>query len=85
MEEWDKVPVPVDTSRRIIVTYTNYKGITAVRDLTPIRFWFGSNQWHPEPQWMMKAFDEEKRQIRDFAMKDILSWMPYSESTGKAD
>jgi hypothetical protein len=33
-------------------------------------FW-GATEWHPEPQWMLQAFDLEKREHRLFAMRDI--------------
>lgn len=40
----------------------------------PKKIWFGSTEWHKEPQWLMTAMDVEKNEIRDFAMKDIESW-----------
>lgn len=56
---------------RIRFTYTNYRGETDTRVAKPISIWFGSNQWHTEPQWLMCATDLAKNEIRDFAMKDM--------------
>jgi hypothetical protein len=39
--------------------------------LEPVQVWFGSTQWHPEPQWFLNARDLEKREYRDFALKDM--------------
>jgi hypothetical protein len=52
-------------------TYKNYRGDIAVRNVTPISVRFGSTEWHPEPQWLLLAFDHEKQAEREFAMTDI--------------
>jgi hypothetical protein len=54
-----------------IVEYTNYRGETARRVIIPIRFWWGSTEWHPEEQWMLSAWDVEKNARRDFAWQDM--------------
>lgn len=53
------------------VLYTNYRGETSERTITPIRPWFGSTEWHPEPQWLLRAYDHGKGAERDFALKDF--------------
>lgn len=53
------------------VTYTNYRGETAKRTIIPINLWYGHTEWHTEDQWLLRALDTEKDQIRDFAMKDM--------------
>lgn len=53
------------------VTYTNYRGETSIREIVPVRIWFGSTDWHPQPQWLLDAFDVEKEAFRSFAMRDI--------------
>lgn len=54
--------------------YTNYRGVVATRRVVPIRVWFGSNQYHPHPQWIMRALDTERNVERDFALRDISNW-----------
>ncbi|CAN7519707.1 hypothetical protein [Brucella pseudogrignonensis] len=60
-----------DIGNPITLVYTNYRGETSERTITPIKPWFGSTEWHPEPQWLLTAFDHEKQATRDFALKDF--------------
>lgn len=60
-----KPPEPIEFG------YTNYRGEYSIRRAVPVRVYFGSTEWHPEPQWLMSAFDLEKGADRDFALKDI--------------
>jgi len=50
------------------LTYTNHRGETAIRELHLSRIYWGSTEWHPEPQLLLKAFDREKDAYRDFAV-----------------
>lgn len=51
--------------------YLNYRGEVSVRTVRPLNIYFGSTEWHPEPQWLLAATDIEKGERRDFAIKDI--------------
>ncbi len=53
------------------ITYTNYRGETAERTITPKRVWYGISDWHPVPQWFLTAFDHDKNADRDFALRDF--------------
>ncbi|WP_192799394.1 hypothetical protein [Brucella anthropi] len=53
------------------ITYTNYRGETAERTITPKRAWYGISEWHPDPQWFLTAFDHDKNADRDFALIDF--------------
>lgn len=55
----------------VTLTYTNWCGETAERTIIPKAIWYGSTEWHPEPQWMLRAIDTEKGAERDFAFKDF--------------
>lgn len=60
--------------RTVRILYRNYKE-TAWRTIAHMGApYFDSNQWHPEPQWLMNATDVEKGELRTFALKDILRW-----------
>lgn len=66
--------LPLDGMRthRISFTYTNWRGETALRHVVPVGVEFGSTKWHPEPGWLLRARDTEKRlEERLFAMKDM--------------
>ncbi len=51
--------------------YTNWRGETSTRRARPVGVWFGISEYHPEPQWFLKAFDYDKKAVRDFALAEI--------------
>jgi len=61
-------------SKSVIIVYTNWRGVMAVRRIVPLRMEFENSEWHPETQWVLYALDLDKREERVFAMKDIESW-----------
>lgn len=65
----DLDPEPSIPPEQIVtLPYTNWRGETAVRAFQPVELWFGSDEWHPEPQWLLTAIDMEKSALRDFAL-----------------
>lgn len=66
--------VGVDTATAIEILYTNYRGETSRRRVVPSSLRYGSTEYHPEPQWLLDAFDLEKRAERTFAMRDVQEW-----------
>lgn len=61
----------VPAGEPVTLTYRNWRGEVAERAIIPRRVWFGSTDWHPEPQWLLTAWDVEKNAERDFALKDF--------------
>lgn len=57
--------------RKISFSYMNYKGQFRRRKAVMIGIFWGSNQWHSKPQWLVKGEDLEKGEIRTYALKDI--------------
>lgn len=55
----------------VAVPYTNWRGETSVRRIIPKSVRFGSTEWHPEPQWLLLAWDADKQADREFALKDF--------------
>lgn len=53
------------------IDYTNWKNERRVRRVVPLEVTFGSNTWHKEDQFLMKALDTESGDVRYFAMKSI--------------
>lgn len=51
--------------------YTNHEGKTAYRSVLPDAIFYGTSHWHPELQWLMTGFDNDKEAQRTFAMKDM--------------
>ena len=58
----------------VVINYTNWKGMTHTRIITPIRFFFGSTEYHPTPQYLLLARDEEIEEDRVFAVQHIHEW-----------
>lgn len=56
---------------KLTADYTNWRGEKSTRFFEPIRVWFGSTDWHPEPCLLLKAFDIEKGGERDFKLVDF--------------
>ena len=67
-----------DSQKMVTILYTNYKGRTSLRRIIPMSLEYASSQWHKEEQWLMKAYDVDKKAERDFAVKDIKAWYPGS-------
>ena len=63
-------------SQTVEIDYTNWRGERSVRRIVPDRIQWTANNWHKETQWLLRAWDEEKHDFRDFAVKDIHSWRP---------
>jgi hypothetical protein len=64
------------TTRQVYVDYTNYRGERTVRLIQPLvdgAYW-GSNEFHPTEQWLLRAIDVEKKALRTFAMRDVHGW-----------
>lgn len=59
----------------IQVRYTNYRGQTEIRTIIPLRFCFGSTEYHPEEQWLLEVWDVQKNALRTYALKDIHQWL----------
>lgn len=60
-----------EDDRTITITYKNYKGLTGLRRITPIKIWYGVTAWYPEAQWLLTAFDHDKDALRDYALLNI--------------
>lgn len=54
------------------VHYKNHRGEEAEREIfvNGSPYW-GSTEWHPEPQWFIQVWDYDRKAYRDFAMKDM--------------
>lgn len=55
----------------VVVNYTNWKGKTSVRKIIPESLTWGATPFHPTAQWLLTAYDEDKKEYRDFALKDM--------------
>lgn len=58
----------------VVIDYTNHAGVRRIRCVSPMGIRFDSSQWHPEPQWLLDAYDIDKDDVRIFAVADIHRW-----------
>lgn len=68
-------------SELVEIDYTNHRGERRTRRITPLKIMFTDTKWHPEKQWILLAYDEEKQQPRMFALADVHEWRPGSNSS----
>lgn len=66
--------MPPPPQEAVELDYTNYRGERRPRTVYLHSLWYGKTEWHPEEQWFMRAFDLEKDDYRDFALKDLHAW-----------
>lgn len=57
--------------------YVNWKGIKGHRSVEVQGIYYGFTDFHKEPQWILEAYDLDKRESRDFAMKDMSNVQRY--------
>lgn len=62
--------------QQVTIDYTNWKGERALRRIQPRALRWGQTPYHPEPQFLLRAWDLEKGAMREFALKDIHTWAP---------
>ncbi|WP_248313168.1 hypothetical protein [Bosea sp. F3-2] len=68
----------------ITARYTNWRGETAERTFIPHRVYFGSNEWHPDPQVLIEATDCEKGALRTFAASGFSPATAFTYSSTQA-
>lgn len=64
----------INQQQIVVIDYTNHRGERSERTILPQRMFFGANEWHTDPQWLVEAMDIEKNALRTFALRDIHSW-----------
>ena len=75
LRDWRPEAMRSENPCRIVtIKYTNWRGHTSFRRIIPVEVWFGSTEYHKEPQWLLKAVCYVNFAMRDFALKDIHSW-----------
>ena len=58
------------------IDYTNWRGERRQRIVRVLDFRFGANEWHPEDQWLFRAYGVESGEEREFAMAGLHGWTP---------
>jgi len=72
---------PVDL---VQIDYTNWRGERRKRLIRPESITFKATDYHPTPQWILRAQDGDGGITKDFAMSEIHSWEPASVDAKRA-
>lgn len=64
-------PESLSQATPITMIYKNHRGRVERRTIIPKALWFGSTEWHPQPGWLLRAYDLGKAAERDFSVADI--------------
>ena len=76
MLEKEKASVPSFEANQVIkVEYTNWRGESAIRTIVPINLKWRSTEWHPKAQWLLKVWDVDRNDYREYALKDITKFL----------
>lgn len=62
---------PCSDDYEVEFTYTNWKGKTAIRRAIFTSLYWGSNEYHTEPQFLVHGYDLDKKAPRTYALRDI--------------
>lgn len=63
-------------------SYKNHRGEIGIRRVIPSMFYFGHTHWHQDSQWLLRGFDLDKNQMREFAFKEIMTEQTKRELDG---
>ena len=67
-------PLEYDMTRSVKLDYTNWNGERRFRFIIPKSIHYKSTDHHGRPQWLLLAYDLEKREDRYFAFSGIHDW-----------
>ncbi len=78
LAQWkqNKIEKSSDEIKAVEIDYRNYRGERSIRKILPLSWRFGSSEYHKEPQWLVLAYDFDKKANREFAQSDISDWKP---------
>ena len=58
--------------KHIKFKYLNYKGVESIRNVEISDIFFGQNEYYPNQQLLLKGLDLDKKEIRVFAINNIM-------------
>ena len=67
--------MPTELAPTLQFAYKNWKGETNNRIVIPYDIWFGNTEFHPEEQWLLRAYDVDKCAERKFALRDVIEFL----------
>ena len=70
--KWDREEDGGAAPPPLTFRYKNYRGVIEDRRVTPTGLVYGSDEYHPAPQWLLLACDHDRKAERTFAVASIL-------------
>lgn len=64
----------IDTTRSVRIDYTNWQGERRYRFIIPMSIKYKTTEQHIKPEWLLYAYDLEKRDYRYFSIANIHDW-----------
>jgi hypothetical protein len=61
-------------TKTVVIDYTNWHGKRGNKRIRPTGIAFMSNEYHPNPCWMLLAVDLDIMDDRTYPFKNIHSW-----------
>jgi hypothetical protein len=61
----------IERGTRLRFAYTNWQNENEIRNVIVVGLQYGSNEWHPEPQWFVHCWDPSRKNYRSFALAKI--------------
>lgn len=55
----------------LVFRYTNHRGEVALRRVIPLSVHYGATEHHPTPCWLLRAWCEDRKAVRDFDLELI--------------
>jgi predicted DNA-binding transcriptional regulator YafY len=52
----------------IRISYTDWQGVTSLKEVEAEAFWWGSTNFYPDTQWLLSGWDRSRTMTRDFAL-----------------
>lgn len=65
---------PFPDEQTVVITYLNHRGEISERRIIPYTFGLGSTDYYPSPQYLLEAYDLDKKAMRTFSLNNILNW-----------
>lgn len=68
MDKKSNPPVTQHPIEELLIGYRNHRGDCQIRSIIPSVVYFGRTEWHPQPSWLLRAYDSGKDANRDFQL-----------------
>lgn len=63
--------IGIDAGSLIGFHYVNWQGKESQRSVIVRQIYYGNTEYHKEDQWLLEAYDVDKKAIRVFAIRDM--------------